>query len=81
MAAVDPDTRPVGNGPESSSGLDGWVDVEDGVDIDVASDSSDSGTSAAAAGPRSVRRVSLPLGFSRILNEGWQGLNQRFSSG
>lgn len=81
MAVVDPDTGPVGNDPESSSGLDGWVDVEDGVDIDVASDSSNSDTSAAAAGPRSVMGVSLPLGFSRILNEGWQGLNQRFSSG
>lgn len=66
---------------EGSLGLDGWVDVEDGGDIDSGSDSSDPDTSMAGAGPRSGVSVSLPLGFSRILNEGWQGLNQRFSSG
>lgn len=41
---------------------------------------SDSGISTAAVESRSGMSVSLPLGFSKILNEGWQQLNQRFSS-
>lgn len=70
----------MGDEPGRSSGLDGWVDVENQDGIDSDSDSSNSNISMAAVELRSGVSVSLPLGFSRILNKGWQGLNQRFSS-
>lgn len=73
------------NNLEPSSGLDGWVEVEDqddrvsGLSSDN-SDNSDSNTRPAADGLHSGVSASLPLRFSRILNQGWQGLNERFSS-
>lgn len=76
---VDRDARSLGEEPGLASGLDGWVDLESS---DLGSDSNGSGsdTSTAATGPRSAVSMSLPPGYSRIFDEGWQGLNQRFSS-
>lgn len=76
-------TRSASSEPGPTPGLDGWVDVEDLVDTDTDSSSdtgsSDSYVSTAAGGPLSAMGVSVPPGFSRILNEGWQGLSERFS--
>lgn len=82
---MDNKTLSVSNALKPSSGLDGWVEVEDQDfrDSDLSSDNSgsiDSIVRPAASAPHFGISLSLPPGFSTILNEGWQWPNGRSSS-